>query len=1198
MDSGNSLDTAGMHHHHHHHHHHYAGGATETQAQAQMGHSDVTVTVGGPSVMGLRGNSQFSNSNMSMNSSNSSSSQELTNLSAIVATASITDCCSNSSSQAGSTSGNNVMSFEETKQLLAKHLQETTSRQQNRSCCQNSNELNTTSYHEEEANFDGIDLGGDDSTPVALGEILEKLQEETAELTSSHSKQDLNDFIRLHSGDHATISATVNVATLDLSDPDSIHQHLSQLNDTVLRVTAHESSTLNLTTSSSTTTTPSNSSATATSTSCSTREDFYQQQPQQSDGNQQHQQQKQSNPISISISPTSSCNNSSTSVAAVQTDNNSTSLTSALTISTSSKSSTTTTVATTASTPSATTPTRKSGSSSGSKASPQSCSVCSKVFSNASALAKHRLTHSEERRYHCNICGKAFKRQDHLNGHLLTHRSTKPFACHVEGCGKSYCDARSLRRHKENHHGQAKLDKSSASDNQTSSSSTGTEKQQSNVDIISGPDHLISKSNVLGDTKIRFSSKGLTAQQLQLIEQLFKQSKSKQESNKNTSTTTPTTPLNTNGKVAASKSANNTGTSASSSSSPNASLGDNSKQQLPDKPVECTICSRKFKNIPALNGHMRLHGGYYKKDADGRRLVGGMSNNNPLNKVSGLQQAQLLKRKAIVTSNGGKDQSEPAQKKCSSVASACTTASAPATISVTYCPQPQVSSLPSFAFSNLPQPDTSKLLANLELKAKEMMTTPSSCTEAGSNTTVPDSPNSGSSAGSSSSVVQQQQSSNNTSTTSSLRALRKPAHPSKKGGVPSPPEQGACNNDQSTTHIASLMSTHPLSLPLVALPTKPLPVQMASQAAAAVTTTQNAATTEDDQKVPAAAAPYSLNNTSIQITALIQSNPIVSTCNQVVNNSHHNEADFHVVQASTHDMISPLISCMQQSISDQHYNQANCFSHHHAHHNSHHEFYPKTSNLLKVDQSKDSNPRIGEEYQVEIPELQCTIDIKPPFEEEAESPALWRPSTADCLSDVELSQYLLVASSCVVGGGSHNEEVALEILQKHGGNVQNALQDLLSSYDTSNIEEDSLSLFSSQESDSEDDTQPAQSSLTPYHFSKSWQPYEVDLFYEGLVRYHKDFNKVSKHVATKSVKDCVEFYYLWKNICFEESQSFKSLFAQALSSVSSEPGSSNAAAAESSTSINEPVASLADVVNPLQSSHQPPQPSNVSSVVT
>ena len=37
-----------------------------------------------------------------------------------------------------------------------------------------------------------------------------------------------------------TISATVNVATLDLSDPAAIHQHLSQLNDTVLRVKAFE----------------------------------------------------------------------------------------------------------------------------------------------------------------------------------------------------------------------------------------------------------------------------------------------------------------------------------------------------------------------------------------------------------------------------------------------------------------------------------------------------------------------------------------------------------------------------------------------------------------------------------------------------------------------------------------------------------------------------------------------------------------------------------------------------------------------------------------------------------------------------------------------------------------------------------------------------------------------------------------------
>uniref|UniRef100_A0A1I8MPR1 C2H2-type domain-containing protein n=3 Tax=Musca TaxID=7369 RepID=A0A1I8MPR1_MUSDO len=78
--------------------------------------------------------------------------------------------------------------------------------------------------------------------------------------------------------------------------------------------------------------------------------------------------------------------------------------------------------------------------------------ICNKIFGNASALAKHKLTHSDERKYVCVMCSKAFKRQDHLNGHMMTHRNKKPYECKAEGCGKSYCDARSLRRHTENHH--------------------------------------------------------------------------------------------------------------------------------------------------------------------------------------------------------------------------------------------------------------------------------------------------------------------------------------------------------------------------------------------------------------------------------------------------------------------------------------------------------------------------------------------------------------------------------------------------------------------------------------------------------------------------------------------------------------------------------------------------------------------------
>lgn len=43
------------------------------------------------------------------------------------------------------------------------------------------------------------------------------------------------------------------------------------------------------------------------------------------------------------------------------------------------------------------------------------------------------------------------------NGHMLTHRNKKPYECKAEGCGKSYCDARSLRRHTENHHAGSKV---------------------------------------------------------------------------------------------------------------------------------------------------------------------------------------------------------------------------------------------------------------------------------------------------------------------------------------------------------------------------------------------------------------------------------------------------------------------------------------------------------------------------------------------------------------------------------------------------------------------------------------------------------------------------------------------------------------------------------------------------------------------
>ena len=43
---------------------------------------------------------------------------------------------------------------------------------------------------------------------------------------------------------------------------------------------------------------------------------------------------------------------------------------------------------------------------------------------------------------------------------MLTHRNKKPYECKAEGCGKSYCDARSLRRHTENHHAGSRVNES------------------------------------------------------------------------------------------------------------------------------------------------------------------------------------------------------------------------------------------------------------------------------------------------------------------------------------------------------------------------------------------------------------------------------------------------------------------------------------------------------------------------------------------------------------------------------------------------------------------------------------------------------------------------------------------------------------------------------------------------------------------
>ena len=132
-----------------------------------------------------------------------------------------------------------------------------------------------------------------------------------------------------------------------------------------------------------------------------------------------------------------------------------------------------------------------------------------------------------------------------------------------------------------------------------------------------------------------------------------------------------------------------------------------------------------------------------------------------------------------------------------------------------------------------------------------------------------------------------------------------------------------------------------------------------------------------------------------------------------------------------------------------------------------------------------------------------------------------------------MQSYLRIASSCLLPGGSRNEELALETLTKHGGNVHMALRALMAS---------------------------SSAMQSPSSQSSAWTEAEVNGFYECLLRHHKNFARISSDLGTKSAAECVEYYYLWKNVCKEEARSFKNIFNSAAAAAAA-PECSTAAAA-------------------------------------
>ena len=45
---------------------------------------------------------------------------------------------------------------------------------------------------------------------------------------------------------------------------------------------------------------------------------------------------------------------------------------------------------------------------------------------------------------------------------------------------------------------------------------------------------------------------------------------------------------------------------------------------------------------------------------------------------------------------------------------------------------------------------------------------------------------------------------------------------------------------------------------------------------------------------------------------------------------------------------------------------------------------------------------------------------------------------------------------------------------------------------------------------------------------EKWSPYEISLFEAGMGHYGKEFYQIHKLIQTKSTKEVIDFYYIWK----------------------------------------------------------------------
>uniref|UniRef100_A0A3Q3WZC1 Uncharacterized protein n=1 Tax=Mola mola TaxID=94237 RepID=A0A3Q3WZC1_MOLML len=151
---------------------------------------------------------------------------------------------------------------------------------------------------------------------------------------------------------------------------------------------------------------------------------------------------------------------------------------------------------------------------------------------------------------------------------------------------------------------------------------------------------------------------------------------------------------------------------------------------------------------------------------------------------------------------------------------------------------------------------------------------------------------------------------------------------------------------------------------------------------------------------------------------------------------------------------------------------------------------------------------IGSRYQAEVPELRQRSAVEL---DQHQAELVWT-SLSDLEEKPDFQQKVddlmhLACSSAFCGGGT-NQELAHHCLYECKGDIMAALSLLMLKNP----------IF------------PKSHRLTNYHYSgsDSWTTAERRQFNKGITAYKKDFFMVQKQVITKTVAQCVEFYYTYK----------------------------------------------------------------------